>query len=243
MGGIAGFKRRWAMYCRGREQTRLAQYRSPLALKIRPAVIIVLVLQLLSIASLAFFLVTEAKAAPGDQIPREALRHQATLKRNAQMIWGLDAPVATFAAQLHQESRWKADARSPVGALGLAQFMPATAAWIGAYDPALQGGQALNPTWALRAVVSYDRWLWQRIKANDECQRMAFTLAAYNGGLGWVYKRQKASSQPGQCLGGTCAINPGITPASQAENERYPKLILQRFEPLYAAWGPGSCSP
>ncbi|MBY0236117.1 MAG: transglycosylase SLT domain-containing protein [Burkholderiaceae bacterium] len=231
------------MYCRDREQTRLAQYRSPLAVKLRPAVIIVLVLHLFSIGFLLAVMVTEAKAAPGDQIPREAQQHQAALKRNAQMIWGLGAPVATFAAQVHQESRWRADARSPVGALGLAQFMPATAAWIGAHDPALLGAQATNPTWALRAVVSYDRWLWQRIKADDECQRMAFTLAAYNGGLGWVYKRQKASSQPGQCMGATCAINPGITPASQAENERYPKLILQRFEPLYSAWGLGSCSP
>lgn len=174
-------------------------------------------------------------------VPRDAIKHQATLKRNAQMLWGLDAPVATFAAQVHQESRWRADARSPVGALGLSQFMPATAHWIGGIDPSLQERAPLNPTWALRALVTYDRWLWERVKADDDCERMAYVLAAYNGGLGWVYKRQKLSTEPGRCMGATCSINPGVAPASQAENERYPLLILQRYEPLYEHWGAGSC--
>ncbi|MBP6897390.1 MAG: transglycosylase SLT domain-containing protein [Pseudacidovorax sp.] len=69
--------------------------------------------------------------AAAQTIPRDAERYQLTLKREAQRTWGLDAPVATFAAQVHQESRWRADARSPVGAQGLAQFMPSTASWIG----------------------------------------------------------------------------------------------------------------
>ncbi len=175
-------------------------------------------------------------------IPRDALRHQATLKREAQRVWGLNAPVATFAAQVHQESRWREDARSPVGAVGLAQFMPATSNWIGGLYVSLGDRAPTNPTWALRALVTYDRWLADRIKAVDDCERMAFTLSAYNGGLGWVYKRQKLSKEPGRCMGATCAINPGVTPASQRENQHYPEVILRRYEPLYAGWGAGSCS-
>lgn len=185
--------------------------------------------------------VHDAQAAP-DTIPRAAHQHQAALKRNAQLIWGLNAPVATFAAQVHQESRWRLDARSPVGALGLAQFMPSTAEWIGGMDVQLQGREPLNPTWALRALVRYDLWLWQRVTGDDDCERMAFVLAAYNGGLGWVHKRQKLSLAPGRCMGATCRINPGVSAGNQRENERYPELILQRYEPLYASWGPGSCS-
>ncbi|MCU7371600.1 transglycosylase SLT domain-containing protein [Paucibacter sp. O1-1] len=202
---------------------------------------VVLVLQ--AVALLCFvLLVVAAQDAEAQTIPREAHQHKAALKRNAQMIWGLNAPVATFAAQIHQESRWRLDARSPVGALGLAQFMPATADWIGGLDGELAAREPLNPTWALRALVSYDRWLWQRVKvADDDCQRMAFVLAAYNGGLGWVYKRQRLSSTPGRCMGAACAINPGVSPASQRENAHYPEIILQRYEPLYASWGPGAC--
>lgn len=174
--------------------------------------------------------------------PREALQHRAELKRQAHMVWGLDAPVAVFAAQIHQESRWRADARSRVGALGLTQFMPATARWMCDVDPALCGPTPLNPTWALRALVVYDRWLWQRIRADDDCERMAFTLASYNGGLGWTQKRQRMSPRPGSCLGQTCQINPGIGGASQVENEHYPRVILFQHQPLYSTWGPGLCS-
>ncbi|MES1977523.1 MAG: lytic transglycosylase domain-containing protein [Pseudomonadota bacterium] len=182
-----------------------------------------------------------AAASMAQGIPRDAARHQATLKREAQRVWGINAPVATFAAQVHQESRWREDARSPVGAVGLAQFMPATSNWIGGLYVSLADRAPTNPTWALRALVTYDKWIADRVKADNPCERMGFVLQAYNGGLGWVYKRQKLSPQPGRCFGATCAINPGVTPASQRETQHYPEVILRRFEPLYASWGAGSC--
>lgn len=179
--------------------------------------------------------------AMADQVPRDALRHQRTLVREAQRVWGLDAPVATFAAQVHQESRWRAEARSPVGAEGLAQFMPSTSTWIAGLYDSLGDRAPMQPVWALRALVTYDAWLHERVAADTACERAAFMLSAYNGGLGWVYKRQRLSERPGVCLGATCAINPGITPAAQAENAAYPAVILRRHEPLYASWGARSC--
>jgi soluble lytic murein transglycosylase-like protein len=72
--------------------------------------------------------------------------------------------VVLFAAQVHQESGWREDAHSPVGALGLAQFMPGTAAWIAQLYPANLGDAALlDARWALRALVTYDLWLWERL--------------------------------------------------------------------------------
>lgn len=182
-------------------------------------------------------------------VPHAAQRYEGLLRREAQRVWGLQAPVATFGAQLHQESRWHPDARSPVGALGLAQVMPTTARWLGTQDEELQAVAPLTPAWSVRALVVYDLWLHQRVRvAADDCQRMAFALAAYNGGLGWVYRRQdlarRAGLDPGQCLTAegplVCGLNPGVTPAAQRENERYPVQVLAR-EALYASWGPVSC--
>lgn len=203
-----------------------------------------LVLAVLAAALFSAIVLTLAAATAHAQVPAAAQPYRLVLKRNAQMLWGLDAPVATFAAQVHQESRWRPDARSPVGALGLAQFMPATAGWMGELDAELRGPAPANPTWAPRALVRYDLWLWQRIKAADDCQRMAFVLQSYNSGLGWVYKRQRLSPTPDVCLGAACNLNPGVLAASQHEAEQYPELILRRFEPLYinAGWGRGMCN-
>lgn len=201
-----------------------------------------LVLQMAAFTALMALLLAMPDPAQAQAIPAGAARYQATLRREAQRAWGMDAPVATFAAQVHQESRWNPDAVSPVGAQGLGQFMPATSNWLGGLYTSLGDRAPRNPTWALRALVTYDQWLYQRVHhADDDCQRMAYALSAYNGGLGWVYKRQALSPQPGICLGATCQINPGISAAAQRENARYPELILLRYEPLYASWGPGVC--
>lgn len=179
-------------------------------------------------------------------IPRDALRHQLTLKREAMQAWGLGAPVATFAAQVHQESRWRADATSPVGAQGMAQFMPATARWISGIDGQLATGDTRNPTWALRALVVYDKWLWDRIKAVDDCNRMAMTLSAYNGGLGWVYRDQALASGKGLdrqvWWQSVETVNAGRSQAAWTENRHYPRAIIHQHQPLYARWGAGVCT-
>ena len=176
-------------------------------------------------------------------IPLEAGKHKRQLRQQAHQIWGLHAPVSTFAAQIHQESRWHADARSRVGAQGLAQFMPATANWISGVYPDLSDNAPTNPTWALRALIRYDKFLYDRVAAVNSCEKMAFALSAYNGGLGWVNKRKARSKKPLVCFNATCDINPGIAPANQRENAEYPRRILLRHEPTYinAGWGAGSC--
>ena len=186
-----------------------------------------------------------AQAAP---IPPDALRWRATLIRESRAQWGLDAPVASFAAQIHQESRWRAGAVSPVGARGMAQFMPATARWIaGAYPQQLQGADSANPAWAIRALVVYDRHLYQRINALAVCDRFAMALSAYNGGLGWVYRDQKRASAAGldarRWWGQVERVNAGRSAAAWRENRGYPRMILRHYTPLYqaAGWGNGGC--
>ena len=50
------------------------------------------------------------------QVPQPALQYRPLLTRTAHAVWGLDAPVAVFAAQVHQESAWRPSAVSHVGA-------------------------------------------------------------------------------------------------------------------------------
>lgn len=173
--------------------------------------------------------------------PAAAKPHQRTLVRTAHNAWGLDAPVATFAAQIHQESMWRVDAKSPVGAQGMAQFMPATSEWIsGLYR--WGEAQPYNPGWSMRALVTYDRWLWVRIKALDDCERMAMTLSAYNGGLGWVYRDQRLAAAAGKDPArwfGHVEHHSARAGWAMWENRGYPRNILTRWQPLYAHWGPG----
>lgn len=187
-------------------------------------------------------------AHAADQIPLNAERYQRTLTRTAQSEWGLDAPVATLAAQIHQESRWNANARSPVGAQGLAQFMPSTADWIAQLYPNTLGtNEPWNPAWAMRAMVVYNRFNYQRITADSDCDRWAFTLSAYNGGLGWVQRDSRLAASrglnPEVYWGAVETVNAGRSAANFRENRGYPKSIIHRWQPLYidAGWGLGVC--
>ena len=189
------------------------------------------------------FLVPGAYAKP----PQAAFAYRPTLVRAAHVFWGLDAPVATLAAQVHAESAWNANAKSPAGAMGLAQFMPATAAWLPSVAPGVGASAPYNPGWALRALAAYDRWLWERVTGVSPCERMAFALSAYNGGLGWVQKdkklAQKKGLDPRVWFKNVEAVNAGRSPAAWKENRGYARRILFDLEPEYetTGWGFGVC--
>lgn len=200
--------------------------------------------------ALAMCALCACQPAYADSIPRDAEQYRRTLVRAAHAEWGLDAPIATLAAQVHQESAWRANARSQAGAQGLAQFMPTTSAWMAQLHPnTLGANQPFNPGWALRALVTYDRWLSQRIQARGPCEKWAFVLSAYNGGLGWVQKdTRQASAKGADKLAWFDSVerhNAGRSAANFRENRNYPRAILLRWEPLYAAagWGAGVCAP
>lgn len=176
--------------------------------------------------------------------PRGALVYRATLIREARFEMGLDAPVAALGAQIHQESSWNPEARSAF-ASGLAQFTPSTAEWVsGLYSGTLGPAQPLNPAWALRALVIYDKRLLGAVKSFETpCDRFLFALSDYNGGAGRRVKRQALSPRPGS-YAVTGYLNPGISPANQRENEGYGPKILLQLQPIYASWGPGVvCGP
>lgn len=179
-------------------------------------------------------------------VPSEASRWKHELTRQARLEWGLGAPVATFGAQLQVESGFRPDARSPAGALGLAQFMPATAAWLAGAYSALGPSDPLNPVWALRAMTRYDLYLYERVAAVNACERMAFALSAYNGGERYrdrAIALCSADCDPTRWFGNVELVDDGRSVAAWQENRAYPLKILFVREPEYvaAAWGRGMC--
>lgn len=178
-------------------------------------------------------------------IPRAAAQHKATLTRASRAYWGLDAPVSVFAAQVHTESWWRNDTVSHVGAQGLAQFMPGTARWLPSVMPETGTPAPFNPAWSLRALCAYDKWLWERTAGATAHERMAFTLSAYNGGLGWVNRDKKLARQrglePERWFDHVATVNAGRSAAAWKENRSYSRLILTERQQAYvkAGWGPG----
>jgi len=79
-------------------------------------------------------------------------------------------------AVIWQESKYKVEAKSHVGAQGLMQLMPATAKRFGCHDPN-------DPADNINAGTKYLSWLLKRFAGNVE-----LALAGYNAGEGSVDK-------------------------------------------------------
>lgn len=181
------------------------------------------------------------------QVPPEAARYRLQLLRAAHGQWGLDAPVAALAAQVHQESAWRPDAVSRAGARGLAQFMPATSAWWCEREGMAQDAcLPHNPAWALRAMVGYDKFLHDRVPTRfGAYDRLWLALRGYNGGAAHWQAEARAT---GLQLPTRVQIDAACGQARRArvhcrENLQYPARILQQLQGRYALWGPVVAPP
>jgi soluble lytic murein transglycosylase-like protein len=122
---------------------------------------------------------SEAGAAPGDgaagiargSVPGFVPARFAPFLTRAAQRWNVSATL--LAAQLYAESGFNPFARSPAGALGIAQFMPGTAAAIGLDDP-------FDAERAIDAQAHLMRDLLRRFGS------VPLALAAYNAGPGAV---------------------------------------------------------
>ncbi len=193
---------------------------------------------------IAMCLVVACQPAQAQPIPHQAQRYRADLVRAAHSQWGLDAPIAALAAQVHQESGWNAAAISPVGARGLTQFMPATTQWWCGLQqlPAAQC-QPSNPVWALRSMAGYDKWLYDRTPQHySHYNRLWVALRAYNGGLGHWKAEAAVASRTHRQFPTASQVDAACGTARRAklhcaENLGYPQRILVALQPRYAAWG------
>jgi Transglycosylase SLT domain len=115
---------------------------------------------------------------PGKSAPAKSASSQAPTADDVCHAIEQDAalnglPVEFFARVIWQESRFNAQAISPKGAEGIAQFMPATADFRGLADP-------FDPIAALREAASYLGDL------RKQFGNLGLAAAAYNAGPGRV---------------------------------------------------------
>lgn len=172
--------------------------------------------------------------------PVAALQFKRQLIREVHYRWGLEGPVAVMAAQIAQESGWRPEVCS-LYACGLTQFTPGTAAWIKHLDPELASGNRFDPRWAIRAMVLYDHRLYNQVpKTASDCDRWAFVLSSYNGGLGWLRRdvdlcRRTPGCDPTRWWGNVEKYSRRADWAIR-ENRGYPRRILSN-QHTYAHWG------
>ena len=174
-------------------------------------------------------------------IPALAYRLKRVLIGESHFWWGLEQRSTVFFAQIHQESRWEPDAKSKY-ASGLAQFTPDTAKWISDLYPADLGeNNPLDERWAIRSLVKYDLWLFEKCPfAHDLDSRWRFLLSGYNGGIGWVSKDRTLAGENGKMMDRwTCNVEHFSKRATWAfdENRDYVKKILDRWFLLYEKGG------
>ena len=124
---------------------------------------------------LASYAVPQAEGPPGHPFRRrERARAYDDLISEHSRTNGVRADLVRAVMQV--ESAFNPYARSPKGAMGLMQLMPATAQQYGVKNP-------FNPAENVRAGVAYLRELLDRYQNNEE-----LALAAYNAGPGAVDK-------------------------------------------------------
>lgn len=205
-------------------------------------------------AVLAALLVLALAASPAQAQSRVAIPEASALYRHrveqaVADVWGVNASPARLAAQLHQESGWRPKATSPVGAQGVAQFMPATAKWIAELFPDKLG--QFDPWDAQQAILAaaiYDKWLLDRVQPlgwtrMSECTRWNFALRGYNGGEQWLLRDRGLAvankADPNDWRSVERFRTRSVS--NHQQNIDYPRRILLVLEPAYIAAGwPGT---
>jgi hypothetical protein len=164
-----------------------------------------------------------------------------TVKREAQAVYGVNAPTPMFLGQIMQESGGNEKVKAWDGGMGLGQFMPATAKQIVALYPELGPVDPYNPTWAIRALVRFDDWIYKKMKGTLECDHWGASLMGYNAGPGYPMRMQTKSTQPNVWFGVTENINSGQSEKNFTYSRLYPRAILFTHQPLYTTWGHVVC--
>lgn len=175
--------------------------------------------------------------------PPASRPYERSVIREGRVLFGLNAPIPMFGAQIQTESGWRPNAHSPY-ASGLAQFIPSTAAAMARrYPLQLGSGGPLNPEWSIRALVRYDYDLYQPIQAISDCDRWAFALSAYNGGPGWIPRDRALCNAHRGCKPaawwGNTELYTSRSASNARQNREYPRRILIQYQPDYRSWNPG----
>ena len=136
-----------------------------------------------------------------------------------------------YKSQLYQESKLDPKAKSPVGASGIAQFMPKT--WRECRGKAgYPGHDETHPEASIMTGAAYMAWLIGQWRSpRPAMDRYMLAAASYNSGLGDILKAQKAAGM----VNGYREIMarlPEVEPKHSTETITYGKKILAHYAKL-----------
>jgi soluble lytic murein transglycosylase-like protein len=155
------------------------------------------------------------------------------IRSSIKRYWGDFPDWLYWKSQLYQESGFNPDARSQVGALGLAQFMPATWDQV-MHQLGMSGISARDAKYAIDAGAFYManlRRTWSSPRPAMDRHKLA--EASYNAGTGNLVKAQKMCG--GKALYSDIApCLPMVTGPSAQETLTYVTRIDQWREQLAA---------
>lgn len=176
-------------------------------------------------------------------------QYRGLLTKSAIQTHGPGAPVAMLAGHIEQESACNPNARSRVGALGLAQFMPATAADMAKFHPSVcSPANPFDPRWAIQCKDRYLHSLRRSFQDLPTCSSWTFALRSYNGGLGWINRELRLCMTTHPCAG--CCYEPevlalynaGRSRANFIENTEYvPRILARSTKYVERGWGDSIC--
>lgn len=195
-----------------------------------------------ALAVILFLYLFVAVSAPASAADACA-QFQSTMAREAQSVYGPDAPTPMFMGQMRQESTCRPGITAADLGRGLAQFMDGTTKQVTALFPELGPADPYNPRWAMRAMARYDGWIYRRVKGKDDCHRWAAVLKGFNAGPGYVQQAQAKSSDPGTWFGVTEFVQTRQSPSNFEYSRTYPHKILFKHQLLYVSTGKTTCLP
>lgn len=137
-----------------------------------------------------------------------------------------------YKAQLHAESALNPDAVSPVGAKGIAQFMPKTWMQVKKQLSFSRHASSKDPYYAVYAGAYYmSRLIGKWTSPRPDADRYCLALASYNAGAGNLFKAQKAAGNVNDYSSIIGAL-PQITGKNSHETTTYVKRILASYVKL-----------
>ena len=181
--------------------------------------------------------------------PKRAKKFIPTIKQIVDRYWKSLCPIEIIPAQIQKESNWNVYAERKAGreyGFGLSQttivkgrfnnFLYFKKRW----KRELAGWtwkDRFNPTYHIKVIVLYDKSLYDKMTfAGSRWDRLAFTLSAYNGGIGNLLKERRIAKRKG--------LNPNLwfdnvekvsvrNKWSFKVNRTYVKKIMLDYAPRY----------
>lgn len=197
----------------------------------------------------AFFIITMLITKPAEaaetvqtkEPPRTMMQWVPIVKREAQAIYGINAPVPMFLGQIWQESSGRPNITAWDLGRGGWQFMDGTTKQVSTMFPELGIPDPYNPVWSTRAAVRYMGWIRKIVQGDDDCQRFAAALKGYNAGPGYVKNGQRKSPSPGTWFGVTENINGGQSQQNFIYSRNYPRRIIFQHQKMFTRYGTVLC--